>query len=74
MVGYVFACAGVACEDRPHRSDSGDQHSPEIPVDNPNSVVPDSTARTMPNTGDPLYLAVGAMLLLARSWWRAVAS
>jgi hypothetical protein len=65
MLGYVFACAGVACEDRPHRPDSGgpggDQHSPEIPVDNPNSVVPDSTARTMPNTGDPLYLAVGAM-------------
>jgi hypothetical protein len=59
---------GVACENFPHRPNSGnpdgDQYSPEAPVDNPNGVVPDTTANTMPNTGGPPYLAVGAVLLL----------
>jgi hypothetical protein len=56
---------GVACEDLPHRpTTAGNQYSPETPVDNPNGVVPDTTANTMPNTGGPPYLAVGAVLLL----------
>ena len=33
-------------------------------MDNPNGVVPDTTAEEMPNTGGPPYLAVGALLLL----------
>jgi hypothetical protein len=56
---------GVACEDLPHRPTSaGDQYSPETPVNNPKGVVPGTTAKRMPNTGGPPYLAVGAVLLL----------
>ena len=58
----------MACEDLPHRpSSSGpadDQYSPKTPVNNPNAVVPNTTAKKMPNTGGPPYLAAGAMLLL----------
>jgi hypothetical protein len=61
---------GVACEDLPHRPQSGgpadDQYSdtPPSDVNNPNDVLPNTTANTMPNTGGPPYLAVGAVLLL----------
>jgi hypothetical protein len=56
---------GVACEDLPHRPTSaGDQYAPEAPVNNPKDVLPNTTAKTMPNTGGPPYLAVGSVLLL----------
>jgi hypothetical protein len=61
---------GVACEDLPHRPQSDgpadDQYSdtPPSDVNNPNDVVPNTASQTMPNTGGPPYLAVGAMLLL----------
>jgi hypothetical protein len=60
---------GMACDTYDYGDGGGsgaanDQYSPEAPVDNPNGVVPDTTANTMPNTGGPPYLAVGAMLLL----------
>jgi hypothetical protein len=62
---------GVACEDLPHRPDSGgpagDQYSTNTPptdVGNPKDVVPNTTVKKMPNTGGPPYLAVGAVLLL----------
>jgi hypothetical protein len=38
--------------------------TPPSDVNNPNDVVPNTAARTMPNTGGPPYLAVGAVLLL----------
>jgi hypothetical protein len=64
---------GVACEDLPHRPNSGgpadEQYSPDIPptpVDNPGGVVPGSNSgKPLPNTGGPPYLAVGAVLCLA---------
>jgi hypothetical protein len=34
------------------------------PVNNPKGVVPNTTAKKLPNTGGPSYLAVGAMLAL----------
>jgi hypothetical protein len=66
---------GVVCEDLPHRPTSGsgggepagEQYSTKIPptdVNNPKDVVPNTTAKEMPDTGGPPYLAVGAMLLL----------
>jgi hypothetical protein len=68
-IGPAFeGTPGVACEDLPHRpSSSGpadDQYSPKTPVNTPNAVVPNTTAKKMPNTGGPPYLAAGAMLLL----------
>ena len=62
----------MACEDRPHRPNSGsggaddNQYGLERPgnVRNPDDVVPNTSAKKMPNTGGLPYLAVGAMLLL----------
>ena len=62
----------MACEDLPHRPNSGggpadEQYSPNTPpadVSNPKDVVPNTTVKKMPNTGGTLYLAVGAVLLL----------
>jgi hypothetical protein len=60
---------GMACDAYDYGDDGGsgpvgDQYSPNTPVNNPDAVVPNTTARTIPNTGGPPYLAVGAMLLL----------
>src|SRR5215204_6378287 len=62
---------GKACEDLPHRPQSGgpaeDQYSetPPSDVNNPNDVVSGSNSgKPLPNTGGPSYLAVGAVLLL----------
>jgi len=77
----------MACEDLPHHPNSGggladEQYSPNTPpadVGNPQDVVPNTTVKKMPNTGDPPYLAVGAVLHLGaaamagrsvlRRWW-----
>ena len=56
---------GVAREDLPHRpSSAGDQYSHDGPVDNPRGVVPNTIAKTVPNTGGPSYLAASAVVLL----------
>ena len=66
---------GVACEDLPHRPNSGDDDGtpagdqynpggPKGPVDNPKGVMPGSGAKKIPNTGGPPYLALGALSLL----------
>jgi hypothetical protein len=62
---------GVACEDLPHRPNSGgpanDQYSNNAPpsdTNNPDDVIPNTGADQIPDTGGPPYLAVGAMLLL----------
>jgi hypothetical protein len=65
----------VACEDLPHRPNSGDDDGtpagdqynpggPKGPVDNPKGVMPGSGAKKIPNTGGPPYLALGALSLL----------
>jgi hypothetical protein len=63
---------GVACEDLPHRPQSGgptnDQYSTKTPpadTGNPKDVLPNTTVKKMPNTGGPPYLAVGAVMCLA---------
>jgi hypothetical protein len=51
-------------------SGATDQYPTETPpsdVNNPNDVVPNTSAEEMPNTGGPPYLAAGAMLLLGRA-------
>jgi hypothetical protein len=43
--------------DRPPRGPANDQYSKKSPpsyVDNPNSVVPNTNVKKMPNTGEPL--------------------
>ena len=63
---------GIACEDLPHRPESGggpagDQYGPKAPpgpANNPEGVVPNTTVKKIPNTGGPPYPAVGAVLLL----------
>ena len=61
---------GMACDTYDYHDDgtgaADDQYSetPPSDVNNPNDVVPNTTSKTMPNTGGPPYLAVGAMLLL----------
>jgi hypothetical protein len=61
---------GIACEDYPYEGGGGaddGQYAPDTPpsdVNNPKNVVPNTAAKTMPNTGGPPYLAVGAVLLL----------
>jgi micrococcal nuclease len=72
---------GIACEELPHRPNSGGsgggaddgQYPPATPpggpgpppANNPNGVIPDTTSSgPLPNTGGPLYLAVGVVLLL----------
>jgi hypothetical protein len=60
---------GMACDTYDYGDGGGsepasDQYSPNTPVNNPNAFVPNTNAKTMPNTGGPPYLAVGAMLLL----------
>ena len=55
----------MACEDLPHRPTSaGDQYSPDTPVNNPKGVLPNTSAKTMPNTSGPPYPIVGTVLLL----------
>jgi hypothetical protein len=62
---------GMACDTYDYGDDgtgaADDQYSetPPSDVNNPNDVVPNTTSKTMPNTGGPPYLAAGAMLLLA---------
>jgi hypothetical protein len=71
-IGEAFdGIEGVACEDLPHRPNSGDptddqygSKTPPGPVDNPKGVMPNTAAKKIPPTGGPPYLAVGAMLLL----------
>ena len=65
---------GIACEDQPHRPESGGpdegQYSTKTPPDvsNPKNVIPNTTVKKIPNTGGPPYLAVGAVLLLGWPW------
>ena len=71
-IGEAFdGIEGVACEDLPHRPNSGDpagdqygSKTPPGPVDKPKGVMPNTTVKKMPDTGGPPYLAVAAMLLL----------
>ncbi len=62
---------GVACEDLPHRPDSGgaatDQYGSNTQPANPSSprdVIPGTAVSQMPNTGGPPYLIVSALALL----------
>jgi hypothetical protein len=61
---------GIACEYLPDAGSgpAGDQYAsktPPGPIDNPKNVIPGTTAKKIPNTGGPPYLAVGAVLCLA---------
>jgi hypothetical protein len=46
---------------------AGDQYGKKVPpsdVSNPKDVIPGTSAKKIPNTGGPPYLAVGALALL----------
>jgi hypothetical protein len=48
-------------------SPAADQYTPNVPpgdVNDPKDVVPGTGARQVPSTGGPLYLAIGALMLL----------
>jgi len=57
---------GIACEDLPGvpNGPADDQYGKPGPTDNPKGVMPGTTAKEIPNTGGPPYLAVGALALL----------
>ena len=62
-----IACEKLIGEGRDGPTPVGQQYEPKTPpgpVDRPEGVIPGTGVRRVPPTGGPLYLAVGALVLL----------